>query len=71
MVIVVPDNQVLVGVMPEQRVGLKLADFTLGCLVPGTICIDLEPLKVVEDNGNDRAGLGILDLKNRVIEAEL
>ena len=70
MVVFVSDDQVLITVMPEKRVGLHFDNLVLG---GGGIALGviLETAQVIKLNWYNRACLWIFDLKGTVQDAEL
>ena len=70
MVVFITHHQVLVTIVPEKRVSLHLNDlvFRSRCLTFGVI---LEPVHMVELNGDNRTSLGVLDLEGAVEDADL
>ena len=70
VIIFISHDQILVAVMPEERMSLNLNELVGRC-GSVTLCVVLEALKMVQLDRDDRAGLRILDLKGTVQDADL
>jgi len=70
MIVFVANDQILIAVVPEKRVGLHLDDLVLrGSSV--TLSVVLEALQVIQLHWDNRASLWVLDLKSAVQNTDL
>ena len=70
MIVLVPDHEILIAIVPEERMRLHL-DQLVGRSCCVALSIVLEALQVVKLNRDDASRLGVLDLKCAIEDANL
>ena len=70
LVLFITHNQVLVAIVPEQRMSLHLNKLVCRCICI-TLCIVLESIDVIQLHGDDGPSLRVLNLESTVEDADL